>query len=704
MTRPRPAPAPGAGASSVVSVLGPLDERSLPTPTIADGATGPTSVVTSAAAASRPAAAPDAARPAATPDAARPAWRVYGQALRSPEGVAALATAALALAGWLWSVAGLEPTLVARLLAAGGAVAGGGLIAVGAVRGLRRRELNVDELVTLALLASLVAQEYLSAALVAFMMLAGKVLEDLTARRATAAIEALGTLLPQTARVRLDGRFVMRPLSELAPGDVVLVRPGERIPVDGVVLAGRASVDQAALTGESVPVAARAGDRVLAGTLVQEGALEVEATAVAAESTLGAVSRFAAEAIRERAPVVRAADRYARYVTPAVLALAALTWLATGRLLNAVGVLVAACPCVLVLATPTAMVAGVVAGARRGLLVRGGARLEAAAAVRVVALDKTGTLTLGEPAVVEVRSLGPWASQEVLAAAAAVEALSEHPVARAIVTRARAEGLAFAPSPVEAFSAVPGLGVCGLAGGRRVSVGTVDLLAELGVAVSNSVQVMLSQVHQDGLMGVLVAIDGTVAGLVTLADRPRPGAAALVRALRRAGVERIVMLTGDAPAVARAVGRRLGIDEVYAALLPRDKARRVEQLRAAGKRVAMIGDGVNDAPALAVADVAVAMGTSAADVTRHAADIVVLSNELPRAVEALLLSRATMGVVWQNLILAAIWNAVTIAAAATGLIAPVGAALAHNAGSVLVVVNAARLAGWQPPREESGPA
>ncbi|MHB0876854.1 MAG: heavy metal translocating P-type ATPase [Anaerolineae bacterium] len=628
--------------------------------------------------------------------ALRATLTAYAPSLLTADAVAAAATGILALAGWLAGAAHAGPPWLAEALALAAVAIGGSLILVGAVRGIWARQLNVDELVAIALVASVLAGETLSGALVAFMMLAGKVVEDVTAARAERALQRLGRLLPAMAR-RLDDAGTERvvPLEDLRQGDVVVVRPGERLPVDGVVVRGQAAVDQAPITGESLPTAKEAGHEVYAGSLVSEGALAVRTTAVGAATTLGRIGSSVTATLAERAPIVRVADRYARYFTPLILALAGITYVATGHASAAVAVLVAACPCALVLATPTAIVAGVAAGARRGLLVRGGARLEAAGRVDTVCFDKTGTLTLGIPHVERVVTFAGMAEGELLALAASAERYSEHPIARAVLAHAALSGIRpDLTSELDSFRSYPGLGVTALVGGNSVAVGTARLMSRLGLDVAAATAG--GGVGELGETALYVSVGTAIVGAMALVDTPRPEAREAVRALRQAGVRRIVILTGDNQRAAAAVAAAVGIDEVHAGLLPDEKVEWVRRLRASGLRVAMVGDGVNDAPALAAADTAIVMGAAGTDVALEAADIALVTDELPRAAEAILLGRQTLRLIYQNLAFALLWNVIAIAAAGTGLLPPAGAALVHNIGSIAVVGNAARMAGWRP--------
>lgn len=646
-------------------------------------------------------------------------WAYYRAALTSPDFLFAVLTAVLTLASWLLFLAG-GPSTVVVVLGVAGALAGGLPIAWGALRGLLAHALNVDELVTIAIAAALAVGEYWGAALVAFMMLFGKVLEDVTAARAEHAIEGLGRLVPATARVKdaaQAGGERTVPVEALRCGDVVVVRPGERLPVDGRVLAGRAAVEEAAITGESVPADKGPGDEVFAGTLATGAALEVKTTRTGGATALGRIATLVEQAEGERAPIVRTADRWARWFTPAVLAVAGLVWLVGGEVLPAVTVLVVACPCALVLATPTAILAGVARGARSGILIKGGARLEAAGRVDAVCLDKTGTLTRGRPAVQRVVPIGDLDETALLAYAAGAERLSEHPLARAVLSAATARGLvlpgalgdaAVGDTGADGFVAAAGRGVAarlrtlpvgdgveGAAGGAstEVLVGRPEWLAERGVAWTSAGEAALHELADAGQTPLAVAVGGRAAGLIGVADEVRPEAREAVQALRAAGLHRIVLLTGDREAPALAVARAVGIGaaDVHAGLLPEDKVAFVKRLRGEGHRVAMVGDGVNDAPALAAADVAVAMGVAGTDLALAAADVALMTDDLRQAADAIVLSRKTVGTIRQNLAVAAVWNVAAVAVAALGGIGPVAGALVHNIGSVAVVVNAARL-------------
>ncbi len=572
-----------------------------------------------------------------------------------------------------------------------GIAVGGLTITVSAVRGLLKRQINVDELVAIAIVASVIYGEYLAAAFVAFMMLFGKLLEDFTAERASKALEDLGKLVPAKACVRRDGQDLLIPVEEVVPGDLVIVKSGERIPVDGDVVSGRASVNQASITGESMPVSKAKGSEVYAGTLTELGALELRTTKVGDSTTLGKIVHLVEDAKENRAPIVRIADRFAKYFTPLILGLAILVYLITGQPLFAVAVLVVACPCALVMATPTAIIAGVANGARRGILIKGGARLEAAGKVTAMALDKTGTITLGDPRVMKIVPLEGASEKKVLELAAIAEKFSEHPLAKAIMTKSKEEGLSIPDA--DEFNVVPGLGVMARTDGREIVVGHQELLQEYQVDLPQSLNDTISRLEIEGLTALLVASDKLVLGIIAVADVVREDVSQAIQQLKDVGVRRLVMLTGDSPEVAKRIAGAVGIDEWNARLLPQQKVEFIKTMQAEGYKVAMVGDGINDAPALAQADVGIAMGVTGTDVAMDTANIVLMTDNALKASEAISLSRKTMRIIKQNIGFALFFNVIGVIAAAIGRLNPMEAAIFHNFGSVLVVVNSARLAG-----------
>jgi len=532
-----------------------------------------------------------------------------------------------------------------------------------------------------------------SAAVITLVLL-GKLMEARAKGKTSGAIEALLRLAPKTARVERDGVLVELPLTEIRVGDTVLVRHGEHIAVDGLVLDGRADIDESLLTGESLPVAKAVGDTVYAGTRNLDGMLRLAARGVGETTMLAEIVRRVAEAQGSKAPIARLADRISGVFVPVVVGIALVTLLATGlvtgdwvrALLNAVAVLVIACPCALGLATPTAVMVGVGNGARRGILFRNAAALESAGRIDTLVVDKTGTLTEGKPSVVETWLAPGWSEAELLRLAASVEAGSEHPLARAVLAAAQRQGIALAP--VDGFAAEVGAGVSArLAGVGTVRVGTPEW------ASSEALPDTAQTLYRGGHSVIGVGIDGALVGLLALADSLRPTSVAAVATLAALGIE-VIMLTGDKQATAQAIAREAGIRTFRAEVKPQDKADEVQRLAERGRRVAMVGDGVNDAPALAAAEVGFAMGAGS-DVAIETADVTLMHGDLLHVADAIRLSRATLGKIRQNLFFAFVYNTLGIPLAALGLLNPVIAGAAMAMSSVSVVSNSLLLRRWR---------
>ncbi len=543
-----------------------------------------------------------------------------------------------------------------------------------------------------------------AAAVIVTLVLLGQVLELRARSRTGAAIRALLGLAPKTARrIESDGSERDVPLDEVHPGDRLRVRPGEKVPVDGVVAEGRSTVDESMITGEPIPVEKESGDRLVGGTVNGTGALVMEAQRVGADTLLAQIVRMVGEAQRSRAPVQRLADRVAAWFVPTVIAVAVLTfvaWAAWGPspsfaygVVNAVAVLIIACPCALGLATPMSIMVAVGKGASVGVLFRDAAAIELLRDVDVLVVDKTGTLTLGKPKLVAVEAAPELDERELLALAAGLERASEHPLAAAIVAGAEERGVA--PLQVAEFSSLTGKGVVGNVGGRKVTLGNRALFAERGID-AGALAERAEALRADGQTVMLLAVDGRAAGLLAVADPIKETAPAAIAALREEGV-RLVMLTGDSRTTAEAVARKLGVDEVHAEVLPEQKVEVVKRLQAEGHVVAMAGDGVNDAPALAQAQVGIAMGTGT-DVAMESAGVTLVKGELDGIVRARRLSRATMRNVRQNLFFAFVYNTAGVPLAAGVLypwlgvlLSPAFAAAAMSLSSVSVVGNALRL-------------
>ncbi len=555
-------------------------------------------------------------------------------------------------------------------------------------------DVKADLLVSLALIASVAIGEYFAAGEVALIMQLGGLLEELTVERAQRGIQRLVELAPRQARVvESGGKTRTIDADDAQLNQVVRVLPGETIPVDGIVLAGTTSVDESAVTGEPMPVDKQAGDEVSAGTVNQFGSVDVRATHVGEDSSIRRMARLVQSADAGKARIVRLADRWATWVVAGAIAAAVGVYLATGEILRSVTVLVVFCPCSLVLATPTAIVAAIGNATKRGFLVKEGDALERLADVQRVIFDKTGTITVGKPEVVATAPIAgvDLDERELLSLTASAELRSEHPLGRAIVASARKKGLE--PTDPDAFAMEPGRGVTAKVSGRAVSVGNVAMMSDLGIAADAWDTALLARLHEAGNTPAFVAIDGRPAGIVALSDVVRPESRRTVEALVAADVEP-VLLTGDNDAAAKAACSEVGIQAFRAGCRPEDKMAYIEQAEAKGTRCVMVGDGVNDAPALRRAFVGIAMGGVGSDVAVEAADIAIANNdisELPHLVE---LSRHTMRVIRANLAFSMALNFAAIILAFLAVLDPVSGALVHNCGSVFVILNSSLLLRW----------
>ena len=557
-------------------------------------------------------------------------------------------------------------------------------------------DIKADVLVSIALVASIVIGEVFAAGEVAFIMQLGALLEDLTVSRARAGIEKLVNLTPQKARRVVGGTEELIGAEQVQVGDILRVNPGECIPVDGVILSGQTSINQAVMTGESLPVDKRAGDAVSSGTVNQFGAFEMRATKVGEDSSIQRMIRLVQSADAGKAKIVGLADRWATWIVVIALSAAALTWAVTGQVIRAVTILVVFCPCALVLATPTAIMAAIGNATRHGFLVREGDALERLAAVSHITFDKTGTLTCGMPQVTAVQSfLAGVTEQELYAVAAGAELRSEHPLGKAIVRCYRAAAHA-EPPQATSFQLLPGRGVAAAVAGKRVLAGNPELLQAQQIAIPTAAWKAAEQYQGQGCTVIFLALDGVLAGLLALSDTVRADAADTIAQVERAGITP-VLLTGDHENAARQIAGQLRISTVRADCLPEQKLEWIDKAQAAGGRVCMVGDGINDAPALKKAYVGIAMGGVGSDIAVDAADIVLVDDEIKELPHLLRLARRMMVSIKWNLAFSMTLNVVAIVLAISGVLNPVVGALVHNAGSVLVILNSAMLLKWTAP-------
>ena len=590
---------------------------------------------------------------------------------------------------------GLRGLWAGAMLAA--AFVAGSDIAWRAVQALRIRHLSIELLVTVAAIGALFIGEYWESAAVTFLFMLGAWLEARTLRQTRGALADLLKAAPEVATVIRDGQPVEVAANAVRLGETVLVRAGSRIPVDGEVTEGNAAVSEAAITGEPIPAEKAPGSHVHAGTIAENGVLRIRATGIGSDTTLARIIRRVEEAQEERAPSQRMIERFAQWYTPAIMVVALGAWAVTQDLRLALTLLVVACPGALVISTPVSIVAGIGRAARSGILIKGGQHLESAGRIDMLALDKTGTLTEGRPSLVEVLPLAGTKRAELLHWAAIAESGSDHPLGRPIVAAGRAEGEIPTPEAVEELA---GMGLVVDHAGRRIAAGNRRLFDTLGISFEPEAEAALAGVLERGRTPIIVALDGRIAGIFGLSDQPRASAAPAMARLREIGVSRIAMLTGDQPQPARAIAAELGIDEVHAGLMPEDKLALIRAFQAEGRHVAMIGDGINDAPALAAADTSIAMGAAGSDVAIETADIALMADDLEKLPEAVAISRATLRNMRQNLAIALLTVVGLLAGVFSGDVHMASGMLIHQLSVLVVIANAMRL--LRTPRRPGG--
>ncbi len=602
--------------------------------------------------------------------------------------------------GWIAGPVELQRALyvVAYLIAGAEAFWRGMLLAL-------RLRLDVDFLMVVAALGAAWIDRWVDGGLLLFLFALGNALEHYAMGQARRAIRALGQLAPRTAHRMLGDTTEDVPVETLALNDMVVVRPGERLPADGRVHEGRSAVDQSPITGESVPVEKEPGDQVFAGTVNGDGSLQVRVSALATDSTMARMIRLVEQAQHQKGRTQRTAEAFTRIYVPCVVAgtVAAVVvptwagWLPFHEsLLRAIAMLVGASPCALAISTPAAVLAGVARAARSGVLIKGGLHLESLAEIRAMAMDKTGTITAGRPRVVTIETAAGVAPEVVLELAAAIERRSEHPIARAIVEAATERGL---PTRVaDDVAAIKGRGLEGTLDGRRLEAGSPRLLADRGVALPSELQSRSEALDRQGHTLVALLRDGQPLGVLALSDQPRPEAAQAIASLHALGVRPVVMLTGDRTTVAQRVGHAVGVDTVRAELLPEHKIEAVRELLQRHGTIAMVGDGVNDAPALAMATVGIAMGRGGTDVALEAADVALMADDLNRLPFTVSLARFARTVIRQNVLVSMGMVLVLIPLTLSGVVNTTLAVIMHEGSTVAVVLNGLRLLAWRTPR------
>ncbi len=569
-------------------------------------------------------------------------------------------------------------------------------IAVNAAQALRYKVVGIDALVTLAVIGAIYISEYWEAAAVTFLFMLGNYLESRALDKTRSAIKSLLDLAPDTARVLRNGEELLIGPEEVIPGEIVIVRPGEKIPVDGTVVEGTAYVNQAAITGESMPAAREENQGVFSGTIVESGYLKIRADKVGEDTTFARILEMVEEAQDKKAKTQKFLEKFARWYTPGIVVLSAVIFLFTRDLPLSLTLLVIACPGALVIATPVSIVAGIGNGARHGVLIKGGETIESIGTVKVIAFDKTGTLTEGKPRVNKVKACNDMNSMDVLHLAASAEMFSEHPLARAIIAEARqvVDKELIEPAAAEIIT---GQGLKALVDERRVIIGNRRIMAENGLEIGGQIAEYISSEEAAGQTAVIIADADSrqILGVISIADTLREGIVPLIKRLKESGINKIVMLTGDNQRSAAAIARMTGLDDYYAELLPEDKVRVLKEIQARYGTAAMVGDGVNDAPALASADLGIAVGGAGTDVAMETADMILMSDEIDKLSYAIGLSRATVRNMKQN-----IWFAVTVAVVLLiGVLAKVvflaSGMLVHILSVLIVIVNAIRLLNYK---------
>ena len=571
------------------------------------------------------------------------------------------------------------------------AVVAGVPIVVKAARALTAKVIGIDLLVSVAAIGAVVIGEYWEAAAVTFLFAIGHALEAATLNKTRSALAELVAVAPDVAVVMREGEQVEVSATQVVMGETVLVKNGAKVPVDGQVIAGSGGLDEASITGESIPVEKITGDKVFAGTVSKGGFLQVKATGVGADTTLARIIHRVEEAQDAKARTQQFMDRFSAWYTPAIMVLALVVGVISGDVVLGLTLLVIGCPGALVISIPVSIVAGIGRAAKDGILIKGGEFLETSAKITAVAVDKTGTLTKGRPQLTDVVVLDPNVDRaQVLTWAARAEAGSEHPLARPILDAAAVEGLTITGLP-EATGPVPGKGITATTDGRRVLIGNLALLEQYGVPDNVGAAEAAEELASAGRTPMIVAVDNAVLGVVAVADEVRRDAAQMVADLHTAGVEKVVMLTGDVPLVADAIGTATGVDEVHAGLLPEEKLDAVAQLQREGYTVAMVGDGVNDAPALATANIGVAMGAAGSAVAVETADIALMGDNLLKLPEAISLARRTVANMRQNIAVALTTVSLLLLGVLLGGVTMAIGMLVHEVSVLVVIINAMRL-------------
>ncbi|MEK7309354.1 MAG: cation-translocating P-type ATPase [Planctomycetota bacterium] len=581
---------------------------------------------------------------------------------------------------------------LSNLLSLGVIVIGGYTILKGAIQALLVNDLTVFTLVSIAGIAAVAVGAYKEAAMVILIMLIGETLERFALRQSRKAITKLLNLAPVSALVKRDGSEMEIPSESVKVDDIVIIKLGARIPVDGVVVKGNATINESTLTGESLPVDKKEGDTVYSGTINEGNAFEMKATKTGDDTKFALIKRLILEAESQKAPIQRVADRYAKYFIPLVLAISVIVFILTRNIYTAITLLIVACPCALVLATPTAVVTGLANASRKGILIKGGQYLEALGGLDALLIDKTGTLTTGKLAVTDIVPMDNNTEKDVLLLAGLAERRSEHPIARAVLNKA-AEFKLTVPEP-DACEIFKGSGIKATCKDKSVIVGNSWLITGEQINITPAVNEIISRLENQGKTTLIVVRDKNIVGVIGVTDTIKPQAVEAIQAIKQSGIKKIALVTGDNRRVASAIAQQTGLEEFYAGMLPEDKVNKLKELKAQGFKVGMVGDGVNDAPALAAADVGLAMGAFGSDVAIEAADVSLMSDDLSKIPQAIALSRRVLGVIRQNFAFSIAYNIVMMVVV-TWFVQHqhnmMWGAVAHQLSSLLVIANSLRL-------------
>lgn len=618
-------------------------------------------------------------------------FKRYRKFLLSPGTLITLINVLLMALGFIYGLIG-KPVISNWLYLSSAIIGGAPVFKLAIVNIFRHFDLTAGVMVSIAMIAALIVGEYSAAAMVAFMMLFGEMLENMTIARADNALNELEQLLPATVIIKQKEYDKEVSIETVKPGDIAIIHSGSRIPVDGCIQSGSAAIDQSSITGESVPVDKNPGDVVYAGTICTAGALEIVIEKIGEKTTLGHMIELVKEARSTQSPVQRVANKYAQYLTPLALFIAVITFFITKDIIRSITVLIVICPCSLVLATPTAIIAAIGNATKRGVLVKNGSAFELIGKVDVVAFDKTGTLTLGELKVTDTISLNGLKPSDILSLAASVERLSEHPLARAIVSSAKEKGLQI--SDTENFQTMPGHGVSAIINDSQVIVGK-RMLDKHGIEILPIVLSKIETLESQGNTVIPVGYREEIAGLILITDSVRKESGLAIAKLKQLGIKETILISGDNKAVVQVIGESLGVDHIYAEMLPEQKLDLITSLQSQNKTVAFVGDGVNDAPALAAADVGIAMGTIGTSIAIETADVVLLTDKLKGLTDLIELSQAGLITIRNNVIFAMGMNLLSVALSVGGIIGPVFGAIMHEVSALPVIANSVRLLGWK---------